>query len=369
MNILMITVRADPGGGPEHVYQLSKALLETCSENVSLYIASPEDYPYCKKYRDLVGIRQVVIVPHRKFKALKFLNLIKFIRSNKIDIIHSHGKGAGIYSRLLSTFTQVPCVHSFHGVHIGEYNFLQKNIYLTLERILSIFTSQVIATSKSEFEIFSTLKLCKESKISTIYNGVQIDEKANSYHKSTVNSTQIISMVRFTYQKNVEMQIKIAKSLSEKELANNVTFLILGEGETKKQFIEDLYNEKLQDYFKLEDFVSNRYDLLENSLCYLSTSRWEGMPLSLIEAMACGLPIIATAVPGNVDLVIHNETGFLFDQDSPEEAAEYIKLLIQNQELHASMSAKSRETAINLFSSKQMAKRMYSLYSKLIFDA
>jgi glycosyltransferase involved in cell wall biosynthesis len=365
MNILMITVRADPGGGPEHVYQLSKALLDIKQEKTSLYIASPEDYPYCKKYKDLIGIEKVFLIPHRKFNISTLINLINFIRLNKIDIIHSHGKGAGIYSRLLSLFTKVPCVHSFHGVHIGEYNFFQKKIYVTLEKILSIFTSQIVATSKSESEIFSNLALCRESKISTIYNGVQIKEITNSCDKAIVNLTQIISMVRFTYQKNVEMQIEIAKSLKVQELDNKVNFLILGEGETKEQFIENLYHENLNDYFKLEDFVADRYSLLLSSLCYLSTSRWEGMPLSLIEAMACGLPIVATAVPGNTDLVIHNETGFLFNQDSPEEAADYIKLLSQNQELRARMSAKSRETAINLFSSKQMATRMYSLYSKL----
>jgi glycosyltransferase involved in cell wall biosynthesis len=370
MNILMITVRADPGGGPEHVYQLSKALIDVATGEVNLYIASPKDHPYWGKYRDLVGLQNLVFIPHRKFDISTLLSLSKFVVKNKINIIHSHGKGAGIYGRILALITRTPCVHSFHGIHIGEYNYFQEKIYLTLEKFLSVLTSQVIATSKSEFDIFLNLKICKKNKISTIYNGVQIEDKA-IIRSESLNAVcnQVFSMVRYTYQKNVEMQIEIAKCLKDNNPDFRFDFLILGTGETKDDFVESLKQKDLCSHFKLKDFVENRYELMLNSLCYLSTSRWEGLPLSLIEAMACGLPIVATSVSGNVDLVIHNETGFLFDQEAPEQAADYIRQLIEDRQLHARMSAKSREIAISKFSSAQMAKTMHSLYAELSIHA
>lgn len=361
----MITVRADPGGGPEHVYQLSKALLEIEDSKIFSHIASPEEDPYWEKYKNLIGEEKLTLVPHRKFSILTLYSLYQFIITNKIDFIHSHGKGAGIYSRLLSFLTQIPCVHSFHGVHIGEYNYSQKFLYITLEKILSLFTYKVVATSKSELETFLNLQLCNEDKIELIYNGVQVRKELVAYRQPSVMSpNRIFSMVRYTYQKNVEMQLEIAKNLREKSNELKFEFLTLGTGETKDSFVRSLDQQNLKNYFNLIDFSENRYNLMQNSLCYLSTSRWEGMPLSLIEAMACGLPVVATSVPGNVDLVSHNETGFLFNQDSPEEAASYIKLLSQDQDLRTNMSAKAYEKAVNFFSSERMAEKMITLYNK-----
>ena len=82
MNILHVSVRADFGGGPEHLYQ--QVLGQVKNHSVNACIACPNDYPYYKRYSDAVGESKVVIIPHRKFNFLRLFKLIQFVYFNKI---------------------------------------------------------------------------------------------------------------------------------------------------------------------------------------------------------------------------------------------------------------------------------------------
>ena len=95
--ILLISVRADFGGGPEHIYRLVQKL----KDEIEIYIACPNDYPYWNRYERLVNAERMIRIPHRKFKLYAVSSLIFFLHKHQIDLIHSHGKGAGIYGRTL----------------------------------------------------------------------------------------------------------------------------------------------------------------------------------------------------------------------------------------------------------------------------
>lgn len=99
-SIIYVTARADYGGGPEHVLTLVKGL----RSRYRLFIACPKDRPYCDLYESLLEPGKMFEIPHRRFSIIKLLQLAFFIRSRGIGIVHSHGKGAGIYSRLLKIF-------------------------------------------------------------------------------------------------------------------------------------------------------------------------------------------------------------------------------------------------------------------------
>jgi len=108
-DILIITSRADFGGGPEHIFQLINQLIN----GYNFFIACPKDFPYYERYSQLVGEDNIFEIPHRKINVFSILKLSSFIGKNKIDLIHSHGKGAGIYSRLLFFLTGKPIVGHF----------------------------------------------------------------------------------------------------------------------------------------------------------------------------------------------------------------------------------------------------------------
>ena len=364
IKVLIITSRADFGGGPKHIYSLINEL----KSKIDFTIACPKDYPYFDLYSKIVGSNNIAEIPHRKFNLSYLLSLINFVKKNKIRIIHSHGKGAGIYSRLLSLFTGKITVHTFHGIHIDEYNSFKRFLYLSAEKILSIFTKRVVSVSNSEKNRVIELKIANKKKIMKIENGIEIDKNKVVKFNPKINVFDIISISRFDFAKNSNLLIPICKELNSIDPKFNYAINILGDGELKDIFEQKIISNELTDKIKLLGTQIDISDILINSFCYISTSKWEGMPLSVIEAMSVGLPIIATNVTGNKDVVINNVNGFLYDINNPKEAAEYIIKIAKDFKIWERFSKASKEMAENNYSAKRMADETFELYNNILIN-
>ena len=86
--------------------------------------------------------------PHRRFRIGAAVALIEFVRRQGIELIHAHGKGAGAYARIVSAATCVPCIHTPHGVHVGEYGVLKLAMYRAYENLSSRWVDGVIYVSR-----------------------------------------------------------------------------------------------------------------------------------------------------------------------------------------------------------------------------
>ena len=360
--ILFITARADFGGGQEHLYKLSKSL----SGKFEIYFACPEDYPYYEKFLNIAGEDHLVKIPHREFSYSDLISVADFVRKNRIDFIHSHGKGAGIYSRLLTIISGKKTIHTFHGLHVGSYNKFQKLVYLLLEKTLAVFTSKIIAVSYGERDEILESRICSSKKIKVIENGVEIPSEKIEPHLGGNEKLVISTITRFDFAKNSGMLVDIAEKLKLKIGLREFVIEVLGDGEQRK-LVEEKVNEKsLSENFRFYGAVTNPQEYLLNSHCYLSTSRWEGLPLALLEAMAVGLPVVATDVVGNRDVVKDSINGFLFDLSNPVEAVEDLLKLTRDNELFAMLSQNARELIIKNFSVGSMVKKTENLYYSVI---
>jgi len=368
MRVLIITVRADTGGGPEHIF----SLIKKSKQEVDFFVACPEDKPYYKRYESVVGKDKLIKIPHRKFTFSHFLKFYRFIKLNKIELIHSHGKGAGIYSRPLSLFTGRKCIHTFHGLHIDDYNGLSRFLYILLEKFLSFMTDKIIAVSKGEKELLIKNKIVQENKTITIENGIDIPIK-NHYlflEQSVIKDKKIkiIAVNRFNYQKNPELLIEIAVELKKILKEKNFIIEVLGNGDSFEEIKNLLKIKKLDNIIKLSGVKENPREYYKDALCFLSTSRWEGMPLAPLEAMSEGLPVIATDVVGNRDVIKHNETGLLYKINSPEKAALYINNLTVEGPLRKRLSNSAYnevKTKYNITLSVNKTVELYKLIKNL----
>ena len=361
-SILYISVRADFGGGPEHLFRLVNGL----SDKYKTFIACPNDYPYYEKYSKIIGKQNLVEIPHRKFGISSFIKLIKFVKKKKVKIIHSMGKGAGIYGRLLAIVCFKKCVHTFHGLHIDNYNSIQKKLYLALEKILSVFSTMLIAVSNSEYDRILKHNICKKDSITVIDNGVIIPEKFVTENNFNKDKFVVTTITRLDYAKNPNLLIDIFQSLVKLGDMGKYELQIIG---LKKEVTEDgefEIPEKLKKNIRLLGFTLNPSVHLLESSCYLSTSRWEGLPLSVIEAMSVGLPVIATNVVGNNSLVENNSNGFLYDINAPEEAAKKIIQLSGDLDLWKKFSAINRKLVEENYSITKMVKETENLYVNIL---
>lgn len=358
-NILQISVRADIGGGPEHLYRIVKGF----SSKINCTVAIPNDKPYYELFCELLGKENVILIPHRKF-TLSHLHLLKKeITKRNISIIHSHGKGAGIYSRLLGILTGKRVIHTLHGFHIGNYTKLQRMLYIILEKLLSLFTYRIITVSEGEKNKILSDNLCNPQKIIVIPNGVEIPNQKVEPLNFEKLPRIFITFSRFNFQKNTQLLIEIGKKLSKTVNLEGIEFHVYGDGEDFENLKKSIINENLEGVVILKGADPEARTKLIDGFCYISTSRWEGLPLSLLEAMAVGLPVLATDVVGNNDIIIDGKNGLLFDIDKIEEVAGKIIQLTSDFELWKKFSVNSRSTVAEKFSIDKMINETEKVYS------
>jgi glycosyltransferase involved in cell wall biosynthesis len=358
-NVLLITARADYGGGPEHIYRL----IDKLEGLVNYFIAAPEDYPYWERFISALTRKKLFRIPHRKFSVSYLIKLVSFAKENKITLIHSHGKGAGIYGRLLSLITGIKCIHTFHGIHTGNYNSAQKFVYSGIERFLSLFTDHFISVSNSEAGTAADNKMAPRSRITVIPNGTYIPVKVSSFTQSSSAVYIISTITRFDFAKNTGLLIQIASEIRRRSEPGKFLFRIIGSGPEEIDFKNKMTAETLADMFEFTGFVPDASEFLMNSFCYISTSKWEGLPLGVLEAMSLGIPVVASDVTGNKDLVNHGFNGFLYGLSSPGEAADFILKLAEDQETYRLFSERSRAMIKESYSVDNMANKTLNLYN------
>ena len=331
--ILLLSLRADHGGGPKHV----DLLINNLSSDMEIFLACPKDKPYYNMWSESKKVKDIFALPHRKFSVKKLLGLNKFIKDNDIEIVHSHGKGAGIYSRMLKILNpRLKIVHTLHGVHIGEYGFLKKSAYIFLERFLTLFTDKFINVSNSENSLCLKLRLFKKSKCEIVYNGIKAllkDDHAKI--KFNLSEKRVVTTIsRFDYQKNMSLAYEIAQNFKDN---SDIVFLWLGDGDDRTKFESMAQKDGVNIIFT--GFTDEIPAYLSATDIYLSTSRWEGLPYALIEAQSLGIPIVATNVVGNNEVVENGKSGFLFE--SAQQARQDIEILLNDEQIYGKMQGEA----------------------------
>ena len=119
---------------------------------------------------------------------------------------------------------------------------------------------------------------------------------------------------------------------------------------------------ELSDSFAFRGFIEEIANEFDNAHCYISTSKMEGLPLSVLSAMAYGLPVVASNVTGNIDIVKDNRNGYLFELDEPAAAAKALYLLYSDSDLFGVLSANARETVIENYNADRMADETLEQY-------
>jgi len=360
MKVLYVTLSSTLGGGPEHIYRL---LQRTDPDTLTPYIAAPRSKPYWDRYASLVGEKRMLALPVRRLTLAAFTRLALFTQKHGIHLVHSHGKGAGIYGRLLACLPGLACVHTYHGLHLPPGR-LQNVLYRRLERVLGHVTAAAIAVSPGEYENILALGFCRRSRLFHIANGVIVEQTVCP--PETLPPFRIVHCSRFDpVQKNSEALVPIALALKARGLGEAVQFVLLGQGERLPALQEAIQSARCETMFQILGFHPDPRQILRGAGCYLSTSRWEGLPLAVLEAMAEGVPVVASDVVGNRDAVRHGETGWLFPLHQPAMAADWIGKLLHDAGLRQQLGVQAHARALHAYNIQSMASQILALYRRL----
>ncbi|HHX50779.1 MAG TPA: glycosyltransferase family 4 protein, partial [Clostridia bacterium] len=293
------------------------------------------------------------IDPYKDF--LGFLEVRKIIKEIEPDIIHLHSSKAGLLGRA-AVFCGLPKKPKVFYSPRG-FAFLQSDVgsvkrwlYFMLERIGSLLGGAIITCSKSEA---GEAKKLKANNIHVIENAVNIHlipvKKIKSVKDTQLN---VGTSGRVCAQKNPALFKAIAERFLSKD---KLQFIWIGGGG------EDFNLGSAKNINLTGWLPRNRaLTLLAELDIYVQTSLWEGMPISVIEAMVSGIPVVVTDVVGNRDAVAHGETGFI--TSSVEEMIYYIDLLAQDPELRLSMGQRARQVALKRFDLGRLKAEIDHLY-------
>ncbi len=361
--ILYVSLRSGFGGATMHINQL----IDSFKKDYDIYCAAPIEEPYGVNWIKDLGIDKFFKLPYRSFSVKHLVRLICFIKRNKIDIIHAHGKGAGIYARLAKIFSpKTYLVYTIHGLHIANYTKSMKYFYIFLEKVLGKLTNLFINVSNGEKQQCIDNKLFDEAKSIVIYNAIENDE--NNYPAKDelrrklnlpIDRFLILSVIRFNPQKNITAMLDIARKLSEDK---NFIFLLIGDGEEKSS-TEKKISERKIDNVKLLGYQKNVDEYLHASDLFLSTSLWEGLPYSLIEAARAGMPFVASDVTGNNEVVFDKQNGYLFRLDDIDSAVHLLKELKDSSKTLETFGHNSKIIFEKYFLLQEMINKLKEVYS------
>ncbi|MBQ4133411.1 MAG: glycosyltransferase, partial [Desulfovibrionaceae bacterium] len=209
--------------------------------------------------------------------------------------------------------------------------------------------------SEGERKEILLYRLTAPEKLILIPNGVEIP--AQQPEEAEGPPFRIISMSRFDYQKNSGFLINIAQRLAERGRLADFQFIIAGEGEDRAEVLADAKRSGISGHLQCPGASPEPQTFFKGALCYLSSSRWEGMPLAVLEAMAHGLPAVVSDVTGNRDVVRNNETGFIYQEKDAEGAAEALCRLADDARLCKTLGAQAREYVQAGHNARRMARQ------------
>jgi glycosyltransferase involved in cell wall biosynthesis len=384
IRVLIVITRLTIGGDTNVVLDIANYLNNHPHFEVSLAVGPVPDYEI-----DLTHLAYERSIPTTLVPALvnhinpwlnlsALLQLRALMRQGKYDLVHTHSSVAGVVGRLAALTARVPViVHHVHGWGLGEdLSIGTRVLYLSLERLCARFTERMIAVSRPTIQKGLAHRICQKEKFVLIYNGIhlenfrqQIDEQRVRLELGLDPKCKLVGMIgRLDKQKNPLDFIRAA-AMVVKDYPQ-VQFLIAGDGSLRPE-CESLINElNLQGRFFLLGFRNDINKILPILTLTVLSSLWEGLPVVFQEAMSAGKPIVANNVDGASDVVVDGETGYLVTPHQPQEMAERILYLLNNDKLCEEMGLTAQRFS-ERFSSQQMVERIESLYRELLasYDA
>ena len=326
---------------------------------------NPEDcrIPYCDHYVDIPFQREPL-----RYENLRCYKKLKSIMDEgDFSIIHCHTPVGGVVGRLAARKARkkgTRVIYTAHGFHFYKgapiKNWL---LFCPIEKLCSRLTDVLITINKEDY-LLAQKKM--KAKCVKYVPGVGVDLK--KFSTSTVNKAAkrrelgipedavvLLSVGELISRKNHETGIRAIADL-------DVYYLVAGDG-VLRQYLQSVIDKHgISNKVRLLGYCNDVADLYGASDIFVFPSFQEGLPVSVMEAMACGLPCVASNIRGNTDLLENTEGGFLCDPQDVSEFAEKINLLGTNVELREKMGRTNLIT-IQKFSTEIVIKEMQNIYT------
>jgi len=306
IRVLRVIARLNVGGPAQHVVWLTEGLAKEGFETLLVTGTVPAGEEEMSGFAAAHGVTPLVLPSMSRELSWRdlttILQLRRVMKRFRPDIVHTHTAKAGAVGRLAGLFLNVKFIHTYHG-HIfhGYYGKLKTRLFLAIERLLARKTDRVIVLSDQQRdEIHGKYRIGKREQFAVIPLGIDLEAPTANRQPPTANTVGIVG--RLTPIKNHDLFLRVAA-----RMRGETRFAVVGDGAERARLERDAGG-------NVEFLGTLPVERIYEQLAIVAlTSRNEGTPLALIEAMAAGRPVISTAVGGVVDLlgrVVESRDGF-----------------------------------------------------------
>ncbi len=249
-------------------------------------------------------------IKYYELNKFNYKNVKKTVEELKPDIIHAHDIKASIIASLFSKKAKV-----ISHVHANHENMRKAGAKTIIYNIFSKRMTKIIWVSQSALDnykfknniIDKSIVLYNVIDSNEIYEKIKLDKKEYSNY-------DLIFLGRMTFQKDPIRFINLVKEVCNKN--KKIKIAMVGSGELDEEVKKIIKENKLNDNIDFFGFVNNPYKILYSANIMVMTSRYEGTPMSALEAFSLGKPIIATPTDGLVKIIENNKTGYISDNDN-----------------------------------------------------
>lgn len=338
MQVLILIKNLTSGGAEKQSILLGKALEQLHSVHYVIFNDRYKDPKYLTLLSENPSIK---VVSFRGNLLSRFLQFCKYLHENQIEIVFSYLTAANFFAVLAAKLSGVKSVYT------GIRNAYLPPVKAAIDRLLcNQFAEKAVLNCYSGKTYFAKNGF-REEKLIVIPNCF---ENILPYRKKNEGNRpiRIITVGRFVEQKDYTTALRVIESI--KRVNNNIIYEIVGFGELESSIRSSITQMHLDDIVNVYINPKNIPELLDNADIYLSTSLFEGTSNSIMEAMNADLPVVATNVGDNGELILDGQNGYLCKIKDVDAIAEKILFLLANTEVRERMGKKSKDHLIAEFS-------------------
>ncbi|MBA2749110.1 MAG: glycosyltransferase family 4 protein [Tatlockia sp.] len=345
----------------------------------------------CSPGKEVIELQQQGYIIHplkieRRISIFSNLNsiyqLVKLIRKNKYDLIHVHTPIASVLARIAAKIAGAKrVVYTAHGFYFHD-NMPRKQyrFYYMVEKLSGLLTNLILTQSREDLAIAEKTGLCSPQKLRYLGNGVNIERfclsnlnrECQQQRKRDLKLPDFVPIIATTGRITAEKgYLELVKALVKLRSQLNVHLLVIGgQLSSERDAFQSQLNSFIQEH-NLEDCVtftglcSDIPELLGLVDVFTLPSYREGLPRSILEAMAMELPVVATDIRGCREAVIHNQTGLIVPPQNSNQLAEALSTILTNTQLKKSFGKAGRQRVEAEYDERFVFERLAQSYKEL----
>lgn len=308
-------------------------------------------FPLLRHYNPITAVPAVVSVA-------------RYLRRQNFDLVHTHSTEAGIIGRLAAHRTGIPSVHTVHGVPFAEDRHEVLNRFvLACERAVAPMTDRLITNADAIADEYLQLGIGRPDQYTTVYSGIDVERFATADPATDLpgDGLQITMVGRLVEGKGLGVLLDAVDELDR----TDVTVSVVGDGPEREHFEAEIRNQGLDDIVHTLGYRDDIDRILAASDVFVLPSFREGTPRVITEAMAGGLPIVATDIAGIPEQVTDGENGYLVTTGDPRALADRLNRLLDDAEQRVAFGKNSRER-VEQFSTNTMITDLDAVYQNIL---